>query len=464
MRSYLRGLPVSARRGTFTYRSVKFIHRNKLMLAATLVFVLVGMIGVAVIVREARVARMQQARAERRFNDLRSLANSLLFEIHDSIVDLPGSTAARKLLVDRALVYFDSLSQESSGAPGLQRELATAYERVGDVQGNPYFANLGDTAAAIESYRKALKIRLSLADVNRGFFEDRSALVSAYMRLGLGLEAASDFAASLKALKEAYSIAETLTEERPNDSATQESLAGVCFHLASTQADLGDLKSSLDYYRRSAAIREKITSGSPEFLKQVQTRLAGVYGYTAGDLALQGDMDGAVALQHKAREILARLAASDPKNARLRQFQLESEYWSGFYLAQGGLQSKAPAVLSHRACRLSETDQGPMRTTFWRCATSASAIWAMGRLWPRPASRSRESRLRVRPCRFSIPWLPRTRRTTSSNRSILRMPVRRWRMLTSILPWLPGSPEPRRRNIGVRRDPGISRVSIRGCS
>lgn len=341
LRSHLRGLPVSARRGSFAYVSAKFIRRNKIVLAATLVFVVLAVAGVAVILREEQVARMQQARAERRFNDLRSLANSLLFEIHDSIVDLPGSTAARKLLVGRALHYFDSLAQESAGSPGLQRELATAYERVGDVQGNPYLANMGDTAGAIESYRKALKIRLALADASHGYFEDRGALVGAYLRLGLGLEAASDFTASLDALQKAYPIAEALVREQPDNPEAEEGLAGVCFHLGSTLADIGNVASSLEYFRKSATIREAITSGSPEFREQMQTRLAGVYGYTAGDLALQGDLDGAISLEHKARDMLTRLAASDPKSARLQQFLLESEYWSGFYIAKKGLQGQA---------------------------------------------------------------------------------------------------------------------------
>ena len=52
--------------------------------------------------REARIAAAHQRRAEERFNDVRKLANSLMFEIHDSIRDLPGSTSARRLLVTRA--------------------------------------------------------------------------------------------------------------------------------------------------------------------------------------------------------------------------------------------------------------------------------------------------------------------------------------------------------------------------
>ena len=44
----------------------------------------------------------------------------------------------------------------------LQRELAAAYERVGDVRGQAYSANLGDLAGAMESYLKALRIREAL--------------------------------------------------------------------------------------------------------------------------------------------------------------------------------------------------------------------------------------------------------------------------------------------------------------
>jgi hypothetical protein len=50
----------------------------------------------AVTLREARIAQDERARAERRFNDARNLANALLFEVHDSIRDLSGATGAKK--------------------------------------------------------------------------------------------------------------------------------------------------------------------------------------------------------------------------------------------------------------------------------------------------------------------------------------------------------------------------------
>ena len=71
---------------------------------------------------------------------------TVLFELHDAIMPLPGSTHARELLVSAQQRYLDSLASESSGDDGLQRERAMAYERIGDVLGLPVQANLGQSA------------------------------------------------------------------------------------------------------------------------------------------------------------------------------------------------------------------------------------------------------------------------------------------------------------------------------
>ena len=341
LRSYTLGLPVSARRDTFGYRSGKFIKRHKLSLAVAAVVAMVMVGGGVAIIREARIARMQQARAERRFNDVRALANSLLFEIHDSIRDLPGSTATRKLLVDRALKYLDSLSQEAGDVPDLQRELASAYERVGDVQGNPQFANLGDTAGSIASYRKALGIRLALEHEGHASYDDQAALAAVYVKLGFALNATNDFSSALQEFQQAYPIAERLATQKKDNPQAQEALGAVCFAMARTLADLGNTAGSIEYYRKSAAIREAITGGSPAFQAFVQTRLAGVYGYMSGVVHMQGDTDSALALQSKSRDILARQVKGDPQNATLRQFLLQAEYWMGYYLDEKGLPAQA---------------------------------------------------------------------------------------------------------------------------
>jgi hypothetical protein len=46
----------------------------------------------------------------------------------------------------------------------MRTEIAAAYERLGDVLGNPTMTNLGQPARAVECYEKALNIRQRLLD------------------------------------------------------------------------------------------------------------------------------------------------------------------------------------------------------------------------------------------------------------------------------------------------------------
>ncbi|HEV7574191.1 MAG TPA: protein kinase [Thermoanaerobaculia bacterium] len=151
VRRHLDGHPVSARGASLGYRTAKFVRRNKLFVAAAAVTVIVAIVAFLAVLQQKRIA-------ERRFEQVRSLAHAVVFDLHDAIAKLPGSTSARSLLVRHALGYLDALASESARNTPLQMELAGAYERVGDVQGMPYRANLGDSAGALVSYRKALDI------------------------------------------------------------------------------------------------------------------------------------------------------------------------------------------------------------------------------------------------------------------------------------------------------------------
>src|SRR5205085_12099036 len=101
IRRHLDALPVTATKGSWGYRAAKFIRRNKAGVGATAVVSLALAAGVGATLREARIASLNQKKAEKRFDDVSKLANSLMFEIHDSIQNLPGATPARKLLLDR---------------------------------------------------------------------------------------------------------------------------------------------------------------------------------------------------------------------------------------------------------------------------------------------------------------------------------------------------------------------------
>ena len=163
LKQYLDGQPVLAAPDSARYRAAKFFRRHQVATAAASAALVAILGGAGVAAYQARVARQERARAERRFDDVRRLANSFLFEFHDAIADLPGSLNARQLVVKRAAEYLDSLAVEAREDVALQREVATANERLGTILGGGGVSNLGDFHNAELRYHRALSIREALA-------------------------------------------------------------------------------------------------------------------------------------------------------------------------------------------------------------------------------------------------------------------------------------------------------------
>jgi len=318
IRRHLEGLPVTARRDSWSYRAGKFAIRHKLAVSATALLLMVVLGGAAATVREARIAAANERRAEQRFNDVRKLANSLMFEIHDAIRDLPGSTPARRLLVTRALEYLDSLSAQSRGDASLQKELASAYERVGDVLGYPYAANLGDKTGAEASYRKALAIRESMAVANPKDVNAQRDLAGTYFRLAHVFESNGNFAGALASLDKAQPIARQLAAGN-TDPILADQFAGVYYFTAATQAKTGDWSAAEENYRRSATIRDLALKANPDNLF-LRTHLAADYAGLAECLEMKRDLSAAIEEQSKATAILEEGSKANPQNATLSEY------------------------------------------------------------------------------------------------------------------------------------------------
>jgi non-specific serine/threonine protein kinase/serine/threonine-protein kinase len=322
IRRHLVGLPVMARKGSWNYHAAKFIQRHRAAMAVTVAMVAMLIAGVILIVREARIASINAQRAEKRFDDVRKLANSLIFELHDSIRDLPGSTPARKLLVSRALEYLDSLAQQSKGDVSLQSELATAYERVGDVLGYPYAANLGDTAGALQSYRKALAIRLSLQAAQPDNIKLQTELVENYFRIANASETAGNFTEALEMVSKALPIAQSLGAGK-QDSALADRLAGGYYYMAGLLEQTGDPGGALKNYREAASIRQEALQHDPTNMF-LNAHLAADYAGMAHSMQRQRDLVHAIEMQNKAVETLEQISRAYPNNATLREYLAEA--------------------------------------------------------------------------------------------------------------------------------------------
>jgi serine/threonine protein kinase/tetratricopeptide (TPR) repeat protein len=261
LRRHLAGLPVSARPDTITYRTAKFVRRHTLAVVISVFAVLALLGGLVSTSWQARIAERERQRAERRFAEVRQLANALLFDLHDEVAKLPGSTSARQLIVSRALAYLDSLAAEGGDNLELLRELATAYERVGTVQGNPYFANLGDTSGAIASYEKALALRQQVVAAAGAPTEAQRELAASWDRLGEVREFTGEVDAAIDAYRTGLELRKRRLAEHAADS------------LEHRQAlrDVGVSQTKIAGVERSRGQREAARAGLEEALATFST-------------------------------------------------------------------------------------------------------------------------------------------------------------------------------------------------
>jgi eukaryotic-like serine/threonine-protein kinase len=359
VRHYLDGRPVTARPETLFYRTRKFVTRNRIPVAAAVlaaVSLAAGIVGTTV---QARRADAQAARAERRFQEVRKLANTFVFEIYDGLTELPGTQKVRGRVVATALEYLDSLAGEAEGDVALQAELAGAYKRIGDVQGNPSLSGFGELEASLVSYDKALGILHRLADRpdpdpkvlnDLGTFERNTASVrlnagdasgavehlrrsvavwerrnpkrgvdiqvdtglaqawgimgQALMALGQSSEAVRSHSAAVDLLR-GWLPRQTLPT-------TRGTLSIFLTDLGDAQRDVGDLRGAVESYREAVGIRRPMVESDPTALNYrrrlhtLNLHLAEVFGdpfvLNLGDAAL-AEMHAAEALSASERMV-----------------------------------------------------------------------------------------------------------------------------------------------------------------
>jgi hypothetical protein len=230
---HLAGRPVHARTATFGYRAGKLVRRHwgKISLATLATVALTG--STAISFMQARRANEQAARAERRFDEVRALAHSLVFELDPRLRDLKGATAARELVVQRALEYLDRLAAEASSDIELEREVALAYMRVGDIQGNSYDPNLGRPDDALASYAKARQILARLPDDDA----TRAAKAAAAFGVAFLHQVTGRGDEIMRELATARSIVETLPADRIDYPLVARGYSAAAQH----DLDVGDL-------------------------------------------------------------------------------------------------------------------------------------------------------------------------------------------------------------------------------
>ena len=224
---------VSAVPSTTRYRTRTFIRRHRKSLTAALLLAVALIMGLAGTISQSRIAQRERDSAERKFGYAREVAGSLVFDVYDALTEIPGATRVREMIIGRSIDYLDRLVAEPESDDGLRLDIAQAYLRVGNVQGSPINANLGQLADAMVSYQKALDV------LDLGMTSD-SLRPTAEITRARVLESRGSVRASLGQadsavadLRQAVALFEEAQVARPRD-------ANLLYRVASAHVKLGD--------------------------------------------------------------------------------------------------------------------------------------------------------------------------------------------------------------------------------
>ena len=324
IRRHLVGLPVNATADTASYRFNKFVKRHRVSVFASLFVTLILLSATIITAWQAVIARREQAKAEMRFNQVRELANIVLFDYHDKIKELPGTVELREKLVTDALKYLNNLAQDSDGDISLQRDLVKAFDKVGEVQFGLTNGNLGNSSGALESYRKALNIAEKVTQDKNATDEDFLSLANTYTSIGGIMGETGDIKNDVLMKQRAVSILEKMIAAKPENTELQDNLAKVYWYLGTPLTIIGDDENAKENFQKAGKIYEQLAQKEPQNLKH-QRNIALTYKYLSRLLTRQHKFTESMEFARQALEIDKSRAVYLPNETQV-QYDVSADY------------------------------------------------------------------------------------------------------------------------------------------
>jgi len=272
IRRYLHAFPVLARADSLAYRFTRFVARHRFAAA-------IGVLTVLVSASLAAGLLFQWREAQRRSEDVRTLAGSLVFDLYENIRDLPGSLQARQQVARNAWLYLDRLAQDRKPSNELKHNLATAYRKLGDILGEPFSSSLGDSEGAMRNYRESQRL----------FEQSRqppaNELATTYERLSRMLWRRGDVTESLHLANRALALRQRLLHEHPHDAGAIVDLEQAYLFVgeavytgASRSSDTAGILKTLDHYQNAIAAARQLMQRADKLPPALRSRAWDAWG------------------------------------------------------------------------------------------------------------------------------------------------------------------------------------------
>ena len=319
IRRYLTGLPVKARKDTFSYRTSKFVKRNRLAVSLSAFFLTLLLLSLAFTFYEYRkaesertIAERERLRAEKRFDDLRKISDSFVGEISGAIENIPGNLPARRIILNRAVEQLDALAAESNDNPALEDELAQAYFHWSDLPDMPLTKKDEILKKEIEIYRHLL-----ISDQQNLDYVQK--IATAEIRLSDISKVRGKLPEATGYIDEAIIFLQKTLEDNPQNAARQTALGEAYFQNAGYWLLQNDFRRAQSIVENSAAAFEaarKIDPYTPELEEYISN-----LNYFRGIIDLQkGDLTAAIKNFQARIADKEKLAATKPDDTSLKYF------------------------------------------------------------------------------------------------------------------------------------------------
>ena len=326
---WLASFPVRAYGGGWQYAARKFVvrHRRAVFAAGGALVVLASAV-VALVFLYTR-AEHARARAEARFDDLRSFSRFVLFDVYDRLAATPRALPVRRDLAAATQSYLDRLARDPEAPPAVRLDVIEGLRRLAQVQASPGSPSVSNATLAGQNLDRAEALAKVLPDdvprAERALTLARLAL--ARVRLAGALQ--SDFGAAGQALASATARLDEAQRAAPDSPEVQSLRSDLAVEHADTLQWQGKYAESMQVAQAALAQLDSRPSATPEqrtATMLVRTKLLDIY---AESLYYTEDAQRSVAAYREEMELLKNAYATQPDDLPMARRFMRSEWALG---------------------------------------------------------------------------------------------------------------------------------------
>jgi serine/threonine-protein kinase len=262
--------PVAAYREPLPARLARWGRRHRTLLASAAALLVAAVLalgaGILLLGRANRLvqeqrdeAQRQEAVARRNFQRARQAVDTYLTEVsEEQLLNQPSMEPLRQRLLRSALEYYQAFVKERQDDPSVQRDLAEAYRRLGEISNE-----LGDKKQARENLQKAIELFEGLRQTESEELTLQAGLARSYYTLAYAQAFDKQPAEGEVSAKRAIPLLEQLRAAQPGASEYGRMLGRAYDLIAQSRINTGKSSTAQPFADQAIAILRRTTQEAP---------------------------------------------------------------------------------------------------------------------------------------------------------------------------------------------------------